>query len=104
MTYVSTGLIEANDYNNFVSVSVAGNVNAAWGTPTATGGYGQGNIATVAAGTTGATAGGCNMRAEAATRRSICKAKSRRINCKNCCCWKSADKTVETVKSISRVT
>jgi hypothetical protein len=52
MTYVSTGLIQAADYNGFVSTNSGANVNAAWGTPTATGGYGQGNIATVAGGTT----------------------------------------------------
>lgn len=52
MTYISTGNIQATDYNNFVSISVAGNVNATWGTASNGAGYGQGNISTVAAGGT----------------------------------------------------
>jgi len=50
MTYTSGQLIQAADYNGFVSTTVGANVNATWGqTATTTGGYGQGNIGTVAA-------------------------------------------------------
>lgn len=52
MSYVSTGLIESTDYNGFISTTNAGNLNATWGTATSTGGYGQGNTATVAIGST----------------------------------------------------
>jgi hypothetical protein len=52
MSYVSTGLIESTDYNGFISTTNAGNLNAVWGTATSTGGYGQGNTATVAIGST----------------------------------------------------
>ena len=52
MTYVSTGLIQATDYNGFVSTTSGANINATWGTSTTTGGYGQGNITVVAAGDT----------------------------------------------------
>ena len=47
MTYSSGGLIQATDYNGFVSTTAGANINAIWGTSSATGGYGQGNIATV---------------------------------------------------------
>jgi hypothetical protein len=50
MTYSSGGLIQATDYNGFVSTSVGANINATWGQAgTTTSGYGQGNIATVSA-------------------------------------------------------
>ena len=47
MTYSSGGLIQATDYNGFVSTTVNANLNATWGTASNIGGYGQGNIATV---------------------------------------------------------
>ena len=47
MTYSSGGLIQATDYNGFVSTTVAGNVNATWNTT-----YGQSALATVSAGGT----------------------------------------------------
>lgn len=51
MTYSLGGLIEATDYNGFVSTTVGANVNATWNTA-----YGQTAIATVsAAGTISAT-------------------------------------------------
>lgn len=51
MTYSSGGLIEAADYNGFVSTNVGANINATWNTA-----YGQTAIATVAsAGTVSAT-------------------------------------------------
>jgi hypothetical protein len=53
MTYVATGNIQATDYNGFVSTTSGGNLNATWGdTATVGQGYGQGNIATVAVGST----------------------------------------------------
>jgi len=53
MTYSSSGLIQATDYNGFVSTSAAANINATWGqVGTTISGYGQGNIATVSAGGT----------------------------------------------------
>jgi len=52
MTYSTGGLIEATDYNGFVSTTANANINATWGTPTSSGGYGQGNVATVAAAAT----------------------------------------------------
>ena len=55
MTYVSAGLIQATDYNGFVSTNGA-NVNAIWSTGTSDRGYGQTAITTVsAAGTVTAT-------------------------------------------------
>ena len=48
MTYSSGGLIQATDYNGFVSTTVGANVNATWNST-----YGQTAIATV--GTTGTT-------------------------------------------------
>jgi hypothetical protein len=51
MTYVSQGLIQAADYNGFVSTNVGANVNATWNTA-----YGQPALATVSpAGTITAT-------------------------------------------------
>ena len=56
MTYSSGGLIQAADYNGFVSTNVGANVNATWGTGVTSAGYGQTAIATVsAAGTVTAT-------------------------------------------------
>jgi len=53
MTYISGGLIQATDYNGFVSTTAGANINATFGQAgTTTSGYGQGNIATVAAGGT----------------------------------------------------
>ena len=52
MTYISTGNIQATDYNGFVSTTSGGNVNATWGTAGNGAGYGQGNISTVATGGT----------------------------------------------------
>jgi hypothetical protein len=47
MTYSSGGLIQATDYNGFVSTTVAANVNATWNTT-----YGQTALATVSSGGT----------------------------------------------------
>jgi hypothetical protein len=56
MTYVSGGLIQATDYNGFVSTTAGANVNATWGTGTSSAGYGQSALSTVsAAGTVTAT-------------------------------------------------
>ena len=56
MTYSSGGLIQATDYNGFVSTTTSANINATWGTAFGSGGYGQANIATVStAGTVAAT-------------------------------------------------
>jgi len=53
MTYSSGGLIQATDYNGFVSTTVGANINATFGQAgTTTSGYGQGNIATVSTGAT----------------------------------------------------
>jgi hypothetical protein len=52
MTYSSGGLIQAADYNGFVSTNVGANVNATWSTGTTSAGYGQTAIATVSAGGT----------------------------------------------------
>lgn len=49
MTYSSGGLIQAVDYNGFVSTTAGANVNATWGTGTTSAGYGQSDIATVSA-------------------------------------------------------
>lgn len=48
MSYVSGGLIEATDYNGFVSTTVGGNVNATWGTGSGDSGWGQTALSTVA--------------------------------------------------------
>jgi hypothetical protein len=56
MTYSSGGLIQATDYNGFVSTTVGANVNATWSTGTTSAGDGQTAISTVsAAGTVTAT-------------------------------------------------
>lgn len=56
MTYSSGGLIQAADYNGFVSTNSGANVNGIWGTGTGDTGYGQTPLATVsAAGTITAT-------------------------------------------------
>ena len=47
MTYSSGGLIQATDYNGFVSTTVAANINATWNTA-----YGQTALGTVSAGGT----------------------------------------------------
>lgn len=49
MTYSSGGLIQAVDYNGFVSTTAGANVNATWSTGTTSAGYGQTAIATVSA-------------------------------------------------------
>jgi hypothetical protein len=56
MTYSTGGLIQATDYNGFVSTTASANINATWGTAISGSGYGQGNVATVnVAGTVTAT-------------------------------------------------
>ena len=52
MTYNVGGLIEATDYNGFVSTNVGANVNATWGTGVTSAGYGQTALSTVAAAST----------------------------------------------------
>jgi len=47
MTYSAGGLIQATDYNGFVSTTASANINATWGTAISGSGYGQGNVATV---------------------------------------------------------
>jgi len=49
MTYVSTGVIQATDYNGFVSTTAGANVNATWGTGTTSAGYGQTAVSSVSA-------------------------------------------------------
>jgi hypothetical protein len=51
MSYTQGGLIEATDYNGFVSAG-ANNVNAIWSTGSTDSGYGQTAVATVSAGGT----------------------------------------------------
>ena len=56
MTYSSGGLIQATDYNGFVSTTSGANVNATWSTGATNSGWGQTAIGTVsAAGTVTAT-------------------------------------------------
>lgn len=56
MTYSSGGLIQATDYNGFVSTTVGANVNDIWSTGATDKGYGQTALSTVsAAGTVTAT-------------------------------------------------
>ena len=56
MTYSSGGLIQATDYNGFVSTTSGANVNGIWATGTTDAGYGQSALGTVsAAGTVTAT-------------------------------------------------
>jgi hypothetical protein len=50
MTYSVGGLIQATDYNEFVSTTSAANLNATWGTAISGSGYQQGNVSTVNAG------------------------------------------------------
>jgi hypothetical protein len=49
MAYVSTGLIQAADYNGFVNLTAGANVNATWSTGTTSAGYGQTTISSVSA-------------------------------------------------------
>ena len=49
MTYSSGGLIQAVDYNGFVSTTAGANVNGIWATGATDKGYGQTALATVAA-------------------------------------------------------
>jgi hypothetical protein len=56
MTYSSGGLIQATDYNGFVSTTAGANINDIWDVGSGDKGYGQGALATVsAAGTVTAT-------------------------------------------------
>ena len=56
MTYSSGGLIQATDYNGFVSTTAGANVNATWSTGSGNAGWGQTALGTVsAAGTVTAT-------------------------------------------------
>ena len=50
MSYTTGGLIEATDYNGFVSTNANANVNDIWGTGAANKGYGQTALSTVATG------------------------------------------------------
>jgi hypothetical protein len=52
MTYSSGGLIQATDYNGFVSTTAGANVNATWSTGTTDAGWGQTALSTVATGGT----------------------------------------------------
>jgi hypothetical protein len=52
MTYVSGGLIQATDYNGFVSTTSGANVNATWSTGTTNAGWGQTALSTVSTGGT----------------------------------------------------
>lgn len=52
MAYTVGGLIEATDYNGFVSTTVNANVNAFWGAGVTSAGYGQTALSTVSAGGT----------------------------------------------------
>ena len=52
MTYVQGGLIQATDYNGFVSTTSGANVNATWSTGTTDAGWGQTALGTVSAGGT----------------------------------------------------
>lgn len=49
MTYTSGGLIQATDYNGFVSTTANANVNDVWGTGSGDKGWGQSALATVSA-------------------------------------------------------
>lgn len=49
MTYTSGGLIQATDYNGFVSTTAGANVNTVWGVGSGDSGWGQPELATVAA-------------------------------------------------------
>lgn len=50
MTYSSGGLIQATDYNGFVSTTVGSNLNDIWGTGSGDKGWGQTPLSTVSAG------------------------------------------------------
>jgi hypothetical protein len=50
MTYSVGGLIQAVDYNGFVSTTTNANVNATWGAGTTSAGYGQTALSTVSTG------------------------------------------------------
>ena len=52
MTYSSGGLIQATDYNGFVSTTAGANVNDIWSTGSGDKGWGQTAVPTVAAGNT----------------------------------------------------
>jgi len=52
MAYSIGGLIQATDYNGFVSTTAGANINATWGAGTTSAGYGQSALATVSAGGT----------------------------------------------------
>ena len=52
MTYSVGGLIQATDYNGFVSTTSGANVNATWSTGTTNAGWGQTALGTVSAGGT----------------------------------------------------
>jgi hypothetical protein len=52
MTYTSGGLIEATDYNGFVSTTSGANLNDIWSTGSTDKGYGESAVATVSAGGT----------------------------------------------------
>jgi hypothetical protein len=52
MTYIVGGLIQATDYNGFVSTTAGANINATWGTGVTSAGYGQSALATVSTGGT----------------------------------------------------
>lgn len=52
MTYSSGGLIQATDYNGFVSTTSGANVNDIWGTGSGDKGWGQSALATVSTGGT----------------------------------------------------
>jgi hypothetical protein len=52
MTYSAGGLIQATDYNGFVSTTTGANVNATWSTGATDSGWGQTALGTVAAGGT----------------------------------------------------
>jgi hypothetical protein len=49
MTYTSGGLIQATDYNGFVSTNASANVNDVWATGSSDKGWGQSALATVSA-------------------------------------------------------
>ena len=52
MTYTAGQLIQAVDYNGFVSTTAGANINATWSTGTTSAGYGQSALATVSASST----------------------------------------------------
>lgn len=52
MTYSTGGLIQATDYNGFVSTTSGANINATWSTGATNSGWGQTALATVSAGGT----------------------------------------------------